>query len=60
MLRRRKARRQTKEKLAMAVRKHFNGRGIQENDVIVEMLHKVGVERAANASGPHRSSLTVD
>ncbi|RYP91823.1 hypothetical protein DL770_002079 [Monosporascus sp. CRB-9-2] len=33
-------RRQSKEDLAKAVRKHFNGQGVQENDVIVSFLHK--------------------
>lgn len=34
-------RRQSKEDLAKAARKHFNGQGVQENDVVVAFLHKV-------------------
>ncbi|EMR62411.1 hypothetical protein MGN70_005602 [Eutypa lata] len=34
-------RRQSKEDLAKAARKHFNGQGVQENDVLVAFLHKV-------------------
>ncbi|OLN95541.1 hypothetical protein CCHL11_04912 [Colletotrichum chlorophyti] len=41
MARKKGYRRQSKEQLAMAVRKHFNGVGIQENDVIVDFIHKV-------------------
>lgn len=41
MARRKDERRQNKDQLATAVRKHFNGLGIQENDVIVEFLYKV-------------------
>ncbi|KAK4103790.1 hypothetical protein N658DRAFT_421060 [Parathielavia hyrcaniae] len=39
--RRRELRRQTKDQLTNVVRKHFNGLGIQENDIIVDFLHKV-------------------
>lgn len=41
MARRRDQRRQSKDQLANAVRKHFNGLGIQENEVIVDFLYKV-------------------
>ncbi|KAK3390525.1 hypothetical protein B0H63DRAFT_465899 [Podospora didyma] len=34
-------RRQTKDQLTSTVRKHFNGLGVQENDIIVDFLHKV-------------------
>ncbi|KAL9942531.1 hypothetical protein ACHAQF_008995 [Verticillium nonalfalfae] len=40
MARRRQDRRQSKEQLALAVRKHFNGAGIQENDAIVDFIHR--------------------
>ena len=33
-------RRQTKDQLTNVVRKHFNGLGVQENDIIVDFLHK--------------------
>ncbi|GJN80680.1 hypothetical protein PLIIFM63780_004208 [Purpureocillium lilacinum] len=52
-------RRQTKEQLAMAVRKHFNGVGVQENDVIVDFIHKIHSERVAKTSGPSRTSAIV-
>ncbi|KAK3991316.1 hypothetical protein QBC44DRAFT_306713 [Cladorrhinum sp. PSN332] len=39
--RRKEIRRQTKDQLTSAVRKHFNGQGAQENDIIVEFLHKI-------------------
>lgn len=38
--RRKELRRQTTDQLTNVVRKHFNGLGVQENDVIVEFLHK--------------------
>jgi len=41
MARRKEQRRQANEQLATAVRKHFNGLGVQESDVIVEFLYKV-------------------
>lgn len=41
MARRKEFRRQSKDQLAGAVRKHFNGLGVQENDIIVDFLHKV-------------------
>ena len=41
MVRRRQARRQSKDQLALAVRKHFNGMGVQENDVIVDFIYKI-------------------
>ncbi|KAL2112900.1 hypothetical protein VUR80DRAFT_6179 [Thermomyces stellatus] len=48
MARRNRQQRQTKEQLALAVRKHFNSVGVQENDVIVDLIHAVhnqGVKR---------------
>ncbi|KAF0644898.1 hypothetical protein NXS19_013389 [Fusarium pseudograminearum] len=41
MVRRRQARRQSKDQLALSVRKHFNGMGVQENDVIVDFIYKI-------------------
>ncbi|TPX07635.1 uncharacterized protein E0L32_010633 [Thyridium curvatum] len=41
-------RRQSKEQLATTARKHFNSIGIQENDVIVDFLHKVRNKDAAD------------
>ncbi|KAK3324161.1 hypothetical protein B0T19DRAFT_427909 [Cercophora scortea] len=34
-------RRQSKDQLTGSVRKHFNGLGVQENDIIVDFLHKI-------------------
>ncbi|EGO59948.1 hypothetical protein NEUTE1DRAFT_116711 [Neurospora tetrasperma FGSC 2508] len=39
--RRREYRRQSKDQLTSTVRKHFNGLGVQENDIIVDFLHKI-------------------
>jgi hypothetical protein len=39
--RRKDLRRQTQDQLTNVVRKHFNGLGVQENDIIVDFLHKV-------------------
>ncbi|POR36212.1 Uncharacterized protein TPAR_03563 [Tolypocladium paradoxum] len=52
MVCKRQARRQNKEHLAMAVRKHFNGMGIQENDVIVDFLYKVHSDKASKRTVP--------
>ncbi|KAI1162419.1 hypothetical protein F5B18DRAFT_384424 [Nemania serpens] len=61
MARRAQFRRQSKEDLAKAVRSHFNGVGIQENDVIVDFLHKVKHPRVVkprrNKELPHSSPL---
>ncbi|PNY28768.1 Uncharacterized protein TCAP_01310 [Tolypocladium capitatum] len=54
MVCKRQARRQNKEHLAMAVRKHFNGMGIQENDVIVDFLYKIHCDKASKANGPNK------
>ncbi|KAK3687521.1 hypothetical protein B0T22DRAFT_457404 [Podospora appendiculata] len=39
--RRKEFRRQSKDQLTGSVRKHFNGLGVQENDIIVDFLHKI-------------------
>lgn len=44
-------RRQTKDQLTNVVRKHFNGLGVQENDIIVDFLHKA---RNQGVSKPKR------
>ncbi|ATY60216.1 hypothetical protein A9K55_005922 [Cordyceps militaris] len=51
MVRKRKARRQNKEHLALAVRKHFNGVGIQENDVIVDFICKIRHSKSVKVVG---------
>jgi len=61
MARRAQFRRQTKDDLTKVVRAHFNGVGIQENDVIVEFLHRVKNPRVVkpkrNKELPHSSPL---
>jgi histone deacetylase complex subunit SAP30 len=61
MARKREFRRQTKEDLTRVVRKHFNGLGVQENDVIVGFLHKVRspglVKTRRDKNTPHSSPL---
>ncbi|KAI1118728.1 hypothetical protein F5Y14DRAFT_397469 [Nemania sp. NC0429] len=61
MARRAQFRRQSKEDLTKAVRRHFNGVGVQENDVIVDFLHKVKNPRVVkprrNKELPHSSPL---
>ncbi|SPO06004.1 uncharacterized protein DNG_08693 [Cephalotrichum gorgonifer] len=50
--RKRQQQRQTKEQLALAVRKHFNSIGVQENDVIVDLIHAIhdrGDKKAARS-----------
>lgn len=41
MVRKQQARRQSKSDLTLAARKHFNGMGVQENDVIVDFIYKL-------------------
>ncbi|KAI5866769.1 hypothetical protein GGS23DRAFT_288119 [Durotheca rogersii] len=61
MARRQQYRRQSKESLTKAVRKHFNALGVQETDIIVDFVHKVrnpGVVRVRrNKDAPHSSPL---
>lgn len=52
MVRKREKRRVSKDQLAMAVRKHFNGAAVNEADVVVELVHKV---RNQGQSGPTAS-----
>jgi histone deacetylase complex subunit SAP30 len=47
--RRKDLRRQTVEHLATAVRKHFNGLGVQESDIIIDFLHKVRTQRISKS-----------
>lgn len=54
MVRKRRDRRQSKEHLAMAVRKHFSDMGVQENDVIVRFIYKIRSDKAARAGGPNK------
>lgn len=54
MVRKKGHKRQGKDRLALAVRKHFNGVGIQENDVIVDFICKIRNEKSSSTSGPTR------
>ncbi|KAJ3532545.1 hypothetical protein NM208_g8390 [Fusarium decemcellulare] len=58
MVRRRQARRQSKDQLALAVRKHFNGMGVQENDVIVDFIYKIRHD-PNRISKPHPAAVTA-
>ncbi|WYZ45372.1 hypothetical protein EsH8_VIII_000688 [Colletotrichum jinshuiense] len=58
MARKKENRRQKKEQLAMAVRKHFNGVGIQENDVIVDFIHKVRSHAITNSDRHRKPNST--
>ena len=48
--RKKEFRRQTNDELTGSVRKHFNSLGVQENDVIVDFLHKIRNGRASKPS----------
>ena len=56
---RRKKQRQNKEQLAKAVRKHFNGLGIQENDAIVEFIYKIRSDKASKSRGSQKPSAVI-
>lgn len=49
--RKKEQRRQTKGQLTNTVRKHFNSQGVQENDAIVDFLHRVRKGRLSKLSG---------
>ena len=55
MVRKKRARRQNKDHLALAVRKHFNGVGIQENDVIVDFISKIRHSKTVKLIGPSKN-----
>lgn len=44
----------SKEQLALAVRKHFNGLGVSEVDVMVELGYKVGCRERGFRAAPGR------
>jgi histone deacetylase complex subunit SAP30-like protein len=60
MMRKKADRRQSKEQLALSVRKHFNSVGVQENDVIVDFIHKVRSHSIAKADRARRPHLPLD
>ncbi|EPE09945.1 hypothetical protein F503_05040 [Ophiostoma piceae UAMH 11346] len=53
-LRHKETRRQSKAQLANATRKHFNGLGVQENDIVVDFLHKVQTREVVRLRRPRR------
>jgi len=55
--RRKEFRRQTKDQLTNVVRKHFNGLGVQENDIIVDFLHKVRSQGVTKPKPPPREYI---
>ncbi|OAR00581.1 hypothetical protein LLEC1_00349 [Akanthomyces lecanii] len=55
MVRKKHTRRQNKDHLALAVRKHFNGVGIQENDVIVDFISKIRHSKTVKLIGPSKN-----
>ncbi|KAK4156846.1 hypothetical protein C8A00DRAFT_30284 [Chaetomidium leptoderma] len=55
--RRKELRRQTKDQLTNVVRKHFNGLGVQENDIIVDFLHKVRSQGVTKRKPQGRESI---
>ncbi|KAG6014755.1 hypothetical protein E4U54_004880 [Claviceps lovelessii] len=59
MIRKLQVQRQSKDCLAKAVRKHFNGLGIQENDVIVDFIYKIRSQKMARGGGPNRQQGIV-
>ncbi|KAK0718147.1 hypothetical protein B0T26DRAFT_648258 [Lasiosphaeria miniovina] len=56
--RRKEFRRQTKDQLTSTVRKHFNGLGVQENDIIVDFLHKIKSD-GVSKTRPRRATIGI-
>lgn len=54
---RRKKQRQSKEQLTRTLRKHFNGQGVTENDVITEFIFKIRNDNAEKIRGPQKPSI---
>ncbi|PTB70748.1 hypothetical protein BBK36DRAFT_1175374 [Trichoderma citrinoviride] len=59
MVRKQQIKRQSKDQLALAVRKHFNGLGIQENDVIVDFIYKVRNHQSPKKQAPTKQALAA-
>ncbi|KAM0465626.1 hypothetical protein ACHAPV_001679 [Trichoderma viride] len=59
MVRKQQIKRQSKDQLALAVRKHFNGLGVQENDVIVDFIYKVRNHQGVKDQSPTKYSIEV-
>ncbi|KAB5571957.1 hypothetical protein GE09DRAFT_1216559 [Coniochaeta sp. 2T2.1] len=59
MARRKEFRRQSKDQLAGTVRKHFNGLGVQENDIIVDFLHKMRTQPIVKPPRAKRPEVPV-
>lgn len=43
----------------MAVRKHFNGIGAQENEVIVEFIYNIRSDNARKETGPNKEAVII-
>jgi histone deacetylase complex subunit SAP30 len=56
MARRIDFRRQSQQQLAGVVRKHFNGLGVQENEIIVDFLHKVRGDGVSKTLRPRKGN----
>ncbi|KAH6607592.1 hypothetical protein Trco_003905 [Trichoderma cornu-damae] len=59
MVRKQQIKKQSKDQLALAVRKHFNGLGIQENDVIVDFIYKVRSRQAVKDQATAKQAIEV-
>ncbi|KAM0448959.1 hypothetical protein ACHAO4_008188 [Trichoderma viride] len=59
MVRKQQIKRQSKDQLALAVRKHFNGLGVQENDVIVDFIYKVRNHQGVKDQSPTKYNIEV-
>lgn len=57
--RRKEWKRQSKGSLTNTVRKHFNSLGVQENDAIVDFLHKVRTEGSYSSPRVKKQDLPV-
>ncbi|RFU74444.1 hypothetical protein TARUN_7808 [Trichoderma arundinaceum] len=60
MVRKQQIKRQSKDQLALAVRKHFNGLGIQESDVIVDFIYKVRNHQVVKDQEPSKQVIEVE
>lgn len=56
--RRKEYRRQNRDQLTGTVRKHFNGLGVVENDIIVDFLHKVRNQAIFKGRATRRADYT--
>lgn len=59
LARRKELRRQQKGELANTVRKHFSSQAVQENDAIVDFVHRVRRGRLTKTTGPSQIAKKV-